>query len=61
MGSGRKLHKNKCNKVPLLSQIVNWKDQLGSVFTLVFLTQGAARPAHACSIRLKLCLENKRT
>lgn len=47
-------------KFVLLSQIVNWEDQPGSEF-LVFLTQGAAKPSYACKIRVKRCLEHKRT
>lgn len=35
--------------------MVNWEDQAGSEFMVVFLTQGAAKPSYACKIRVKRC------
>lgn len=41
--------------------MVNWEDQPGSEFVVVFLAQGAAKPSYACKIRVKRCWEHKRT
>lgn len=41
--------------------MVNGEEQPGSEFMVVFLTQGAAKPSYTCKIRVKRCLEHKRT
>jgi len=59
-GEWKEVAQDEVYEVILLSQILSWKNQPGSEFTLVLLTLGAAKPSYACSVRLKRCLENKR-